>query len=78
MNALKQPQERDTSRITVHEANVSTKQYKAKMAIQRVCGVVLLILAIVSAIISNDSTAAVMIIPMGLYAILTKDYIMCF
>lgn len=78
MNALKQTQERDTQRNTVHKHKVSSKSHKLKMALQRACGMILLILAIVSAIISNDSTAAVMIIPMGLYAILTKDYIMCF
>ena len=78
MNTLKQPQQSGTRRIAIHKHKVSNKQHKLKMAIQRVCGTILLIIGIISAIISNDSTVMFLLIPLALYTMLTKDYIMCF
>lgn len=53
----------------------NTKPYIRK---QRACGAVLLIIAILSAIISKDSTAAVILVPLAVYITTTKKHVMCF
>lgn len=68
MNALKQKQKSKSS-------NNKTKPYIRK---QRACGAVLLIIAILTTVISQDSTAAVMLIPIALYIMITKKHVMCF
>ena len=48
--------------------------YKAsKRLSNRLCGIALILLGIVSAVASNDATAAVMLVVMGLTAVFTKD-----
>ena len=58
MNALKQPQERDTSSITIHNGKTSNNNTKAYIRKQRACGIALLIIAILSAVISQDGAAS--------------------
>ena len=67
MNTLKQPQQSDTQRIAIHKGESSNNKTKRYIRKQRACGVVLLIAAILSAIIAQDSTAAVILIPLALY-----------
>ena len=78
MNALKQPQQSDTSSITIHKGKSSNNKTKRYIAKQRACGVVLLIIAILSAVIAQDSTAEVILVPLALYITLTKKHVMCF
>ena len=78
MNALKQPQQSDTRRIAIHKSNISSTNTKPYIAKQRACGAVLLIAAILSAVIAQDSTAAVILIPLALYMIITRKHVMCF
>ena len=78
MDALKQPQQSDTEQITLHKAKVSSNSHKHYIVKQRACGIALLLIAILSAIISQDSTVSVILVPMALYIILTKKHIMCF
>ena len=78
MNTVKQPQQRDTRRITIHKGNISNTNTKLYIAKQRACGVALLIIAILSAVISKDSTAAVLLVPMAIYITLTHKHVMCF
>ena len=78
MNTLKQPQQSDTSRIAIHKGKSSNNQVKPYIRKQRACGVVLLIVAILSAVISQDSTVAIILVPLALYIITTKKHVMCF
>ena len=78
MNTLKQPQQSDTQRITIHNGKSSNNKTKRYIRKQRACGAVLLIVAILSAVISQDSTAAVILIPLVLYMIITRKHVMCF
>ena len=78
MNTVKQPQQSDTRRIAIHKGKSSSTNAKPYIAKQRACGVVLLIVAILSAVIAQDSTAAVILIPLALYIITTKKHVMCF
>ena len=78
MNTLKQPQQSDTQSIAIHKSKSSNTNTKPYMAKQRACGAVLLIVAILTAVISNDSTAAVILIPIALYIMITKKHVMCF
>ena len=78
MNALKQPQQSDTQRIAIHKSNISSTNTKSYIRKQRACGMVLLIIAILSAVIAQDSTAAVILIPLALYMIITRKHVMCF
>ena len=48
MNTLKQPQQSDTQRIAIHNGKTSNNNTKAYIRNQRACGVVLLIIAILS------------------------------
>ena len=68
MNALKQKQKSKSSKS-------NTKLYMAK---QRACGIVLLIVAILTTVISQDSTASFILVPMAIYIITTKKHVMCF
>lgn len=43
---------------------------------QRLMGLALVILGILSAVITGDGTAALIIVPMGLCAVFTKEYIL--
>ena len=78
MNTLKQPQQSDTQRIAIHKGKSSNNQVKPYIRKQRACGIVLLIIAILTTVISQDSTAAVILIPLALYIITTKKHVMCF
>ena len=78
MNVLKQPQERDTSSITIHKGKSSNNKTKRYIRKQRACGIALLIIAILTAIISQDSTASVVLVPLALYITLTNKNVMCF
>ena len=78
MNTVKQPQQSDTSSITIHKGKSSNNQVKSYIRKQRACGAVLLIAAILSAVIAQDSTAAVILIPLALYIMITKKHVMCF
>ena len=78
MNTLKQPQQSDTQRIAIQKGKSSNNQVKSYIRKQRACGIVLLIVAILSAVIAQDSTAAVILVPMALYIITTKKHVMCF
>lgn len=48
------------------------------MIIQRLMGLTLIALGVISAAVTNDSTAAFIVVPMGLYATLTKEKITTF
>ena len=78
MDALKQPQERDTSSITIHNGKTSNNNTKAYIRKQRACGIALLIIAILSMVISQDSTASLILVPIALYIMITKKHVMCF
>ena len=78
MNTLKQPQQSDTRRIAIHKGKSSNNKTKRYIRKQRACGIVLLIAAILSAIIAQDSTASLILVPMAIYIILTKKHVMCF
>lgn len=78
MNTLKQPQQSDTQRIAIHTDKSSNNKTKRYIRKQRACGIVLLIIAILTTVISQDSTAAVILIPLALYIITTKKHVMCF
>ena len=78
MDALKQPQQSDTEQITIHTVKVSSNSHKHYIAKQRASGIVLLIIAILTAIISNDATASVLLVPLALYITLTHKHVMCF
>lgn len=45
---------------------------------QKLCGVVLIVCGILSAIINNDSTAAVLIIPLGVGILFTREQVVQF
>lgn len=47
-----------------------SKKQKLK---QVIVGLIMVILGVISAVVTDDGTAAVMIIPMGLYAIFTHE-----
>ena len=78
MDALKQPHQSDTEQITSHKAKVSSNNIKCYIAKQRASGITLLIIAILTAIISQDSTVSVILIPLAIYITLTKKHVMCF
>ena len=78
MNTLKQPHQSDTQRIAIHKANISSTNTKSYIRKQRACGVVLLIIAILSAVISNDATASIILVPLALYIMITRKHVMCF
>ena len=78
MNVVKQPQERDTSSITIHNVITPSNSHKRYIRKQRACGIALLIIAILTAVISNDATASVLLVPLALYITLTKKHVMCF
>ena len=78
MNVVKQKQTNDLRHIQIHKGKSSNTSTKAYIRKQRACGVVLLITAILSAIISQDSTASLILIPLALYITLTKKHVMCF
>ena len=78
MNALKQPQQSDTQRIAKHKGKSSNNQVKSYIRKQRACGIALLIIAILSAIISQDGTASIVLIHLAAYITLTKKHVMCF
>ena len=78
MNVLKQPQQSDTQRIAIHTDKSSNNKTKRYIRKQRACGMVLLIAAILSAIIAQDSTASLILVPIALYIITTKKHVMCF
>lgn len=78
MNALKQPQQSDTQRIAIHKGKSSNNNTKAYIRKQRACGIALLIIAILSAIISQDGTASIILVPLALYIMITKKHVMCF
>lgn len=52
-----------------------TKKQKRK---QIIVGLILIILGILSITIENDATAAVLVVPLGVYAIFTKEKIFDF
>ena len=78
MNTVKQPQQSDTSSITIHKGKSSNNKTKRYIRKQRACGIVLLIVSILSAVIAQDSTVAVILIPLALYMIITRKHVMCF
>ena len=78
MNTLKQPQQSDTQRIAIHKGKSSNNQVKRYIVKQRACGMVLLIAAILSMVISQDSTASLILVPIALYIMITKKHVMCF
>lgn len=78
MNALKQTQECNTRQIIIHNKKLSKQIYKRNMALQRVSGVVLLLIAILSTMISKDSTAAVILVPMAFAMLVSKKLLMNF
>ena len=78
MNTLKQPQQSDIQRIAIHKGKSSNNQVKSYIRKQRACGVVLLIIAILTTVISQDATASIILVPMALYIIITKKHVMCF
>ena len=78
MNTLKQPQQSDTQRITIHNGKTSNNNTKAYIRKQRACGIALLIIAILSAVISQDGTASLILVPLALYMIITRKHVMCF
>ena len=78
MNALKQPQQSDTRRIAIHKCKSSNNQVKSYIRKQRACGIALLIIAILSMVISQDSTASLIVVPMAIYIMITKKHVMCF
>lgn len=78
MNALKQQKTSDLRPIQIHTDKPSNNKTKRYIVKQRACGVALLIIAILTAVISQDSTAAVILVPMATYIILTKKHVMCF
>lgn len=43
---------------------------------QRLYGLIMVVLGIWSAVVTGDGTAALMVVPMGLYAMFTKEYIL--
>ena len=43
---------------------------------QRLYGLIMVVLGIFSAVYTGDGTAALMVVPMGLYAMFTKNYIL--
>ena len=45
---------------------------------QKLCGVVVIVCGILSAVINNDSTAAVLIIPLGLGILFTREQVVQF
>ena len=78
MNAVKQQQTSDLRHIQIHIGKSSNNNTKPYITKQRACGVALLLMAILSAVISNDSTAAVLLVPLSLYITLTHKHVMCF
>ena len=78
MNTLKQPQQSDTRRIAIHKSNISSTNTKSYIRKQRACGIALLIIAILSAVISQDGTASLILVPIALYIMITKKHVMCF
>ena len=78
MNTLKQPQQSDTQRIAIHKGKSSNNQVKRYIVKQRACGLALLIAAILTTVISQDSTASLILVPMAIYIITTKKHVMCF
>ena len=78
MNTVKQPQQSDTRRIAIHKGKSSNNQVKSYIRKQRAFGVVLLLIAILSTIISQDGTASLILVPMAIYIITTKKHVMCF
>ena len=78
MNVVKQKQTNDLRHIQIHTDKSSNNKTKRYIRKQRACGIVLLIVAILSAVISQDSTAAVILIPLALYMIITRKHVMCF
>ena len=78
MNTLKQPQQSDTQRITIHNGKTSNNNTKAYIRKQRACGIALLIIAILSAVISQDGTAAVILVPMAFAMLVSKKLLMNF
>ena len=53
--------------------NIQTSYKASKRLSNCLCGIALILLGIVSAVASNDATAAVMLLVMGLTAVFTKD-----
>ena len=78
MNTLKQSQQSDTQSIAIHKSKSSKSNTKLYMAKQRACGIVLLIVAILTAVISQDSTASLILVPMAIYIMITKKHVMYF
>lgn len=78
LDAVKQPQQSDTEQIQIHNVKVSSNSHKHYIVKQRACGIVLLIIAILTAVISNDATASVVLVPLALYITLTHKHVMCF
>lgn len=48
------------------------------MLLQKLAGITLIICGITSAVITNDGTAAALLIPMGAYTAITKEKVMQF
>lgn len=63
------PKEDTQSQITYTETFNKT----AKRLSNRLCGITLILLGIVSAVASGDGTAAIMLFVMGLTAVFSKD-----
>ena len=78
MNVVKQKQTNNLRHIQIHTDKSSNNKTKRYIRKQRACGLVLLIIAILSTIISQDSTASLILIPLALYITLTKKHVMCF
>lgn len=54
----------------------SPSDTKVHRLIQKLMGVILVVIGAVSAGITGDGTAACILLPMGLYTALTKEYIL--
>ena len=78
MNAVKQTQECNTRQIIIHKTISSKRIHKRDMALQRASGAVLLFKAILSAMISKDSTSAVILVPMAFAMLVSKKLLMNF
>lgn len=78
MNVVKQKQTNDLRHIQIHTDKSSNNKTKRYIRKQRACGIVLLIIAILTMVISQDSTASLILVPIALYIILTKKHVMCF
>ena len=78
MNVLKRQQTSDTEQIQIHNVITPSNSHKHYIVKQRACGIVLLIIAILTAVISNDATASVLLVPLALYITLTHKHVMCF